>query len=158
MIFAGDVCRAAQVVRLLTRSVGAGECPAASAAIAALAVHAAAAPAAVAGASCGEPEIDIGEAAGGRRHRDQDGSQRLGTLEVERVGDKITVHRELLAQSRPARRASICAQGGRRSTMRCVRRTSKRGLKLTAWTAPPTSASTCAPPPARARRSGAVEL
>ena len=96
--------------------------------IAGLAVLSAAAPAAAQEVT-GTPQIDIGEAAAVAGTVIRDGSQKIGTLEVERLGDKITVTASF-SRRPPGRRAAICLKVAG-DDKRCVRRTSKRGLKLT---------------------------
>jgi hypothetical protein len=96
-------------------------------AIAVLAVLAVAAPA---GAQdvVGTPQIDIGEAAAVAGTVIKQGTQKIGTLEAERIGDEVTVTATFTRRP-PGRRASLCVtiDGDRR----CLRRDSKRGLKLT---------------------------
>jgi hypothetical protein len=95
--------------------------------VTALIVLAAAAPAAAQDV-VGAPQIDIGEAAAVAGTVIKVDSQRIGTLEIERVGDSITVTANFTRRP-PGRRASLCVtvDGDRR----CVRRDAKRGLKLT---------------------------
>ena len=93
-----------------------------------LAILAVAAPA-TAQEVVGEPQIDIGEAAAVAGTVIKNGSQRIGTLDVERLGDKITVTANFTRKP-PGRRASICLKVAGEDK-RCVKRTSKRGLKLT---------------------------
>ena len=75
----------------------------------------------------GVPQIDIGEAAAVAGSVIRDGSTKIGTIEVERIGDDITVI-ATFTRKPPGTRASLCMtiDGDRR----CVRRASKRGLKL----------------------------
>jgi hypothetical protein len=92
-----------------------------------LAVLAAAAPAAAQDVT-GTPQIDIGEAAAVAGTVIKQGSVKIGTLQAERVGDRITVTATFTRRP-PGARASLCVtvDGDRR----CMRRDSKRGLKLT---------------------------
>ena len=78
----------------------------------------------------GTPQIDIGEAAAVAGTVIRDGSQQIGTLEVERLGDKITVTANF-SRRPPGRRAAICLKVDRRRQAAASGRTSKRGLKLT---------------------------
>jgi hypothetical protein len=94
----------------------------------ALAVLAGAAPA-TAQEVVGTPQIDIGEAAAVAGTVIKDGSQKVGTLDVERLGDKITVTANFTRKP-PGRRAAICLKVAG-DDKRCMRRTSRRGLKLT---------------------------
>ncbi len=98
------------------------------AAITTFAVLAVAAPAS-AQEVVGTPQIDIGEAAAVAGTVIKNGSQRIGTLDVERVGDKITVT-ATFTRKPPGRRASICLKVAGEDRQ-CVKRASKRGLKLT---------------------------
>jgi hypothetical protein len=97
------------------------------AAATALLVLAAASPA-VAQDVVGTPQIDIGEAAAVGGSVIRDGAATIGTLDVERVGDQITV-KATFTRKPPGRRASLCLKvDGERQ---CVHRAAKRNLKLT---------------------------
>ena len=76
----------------------------------------------------GVPELDIGEAAAVAGTVISDGDARVGTLEVERIGDKITVT-ATFTRKPPGKRASLCLSVA--GDRHCVRRASRRGLKLT---------------------------
>jgi hypothetical protein len=76
----------------------------------------------------GTPQIDIGEAAAVGGSTIRDGAAKFGTLEVERVGDKITV-KAVFTRRPPGERASLCLSvDGERH---CVRKAARKGLKLT---------------------------
>ena|SRR5215213_8316249 len=86
----------------------------------------------------GVPQIDIGEAAAVAGSVIRDGSTKIGTIEVQRIGKDITVT-ATFSRKPPGRRASLCMtiDGDRR----CVRKVSKRGLKLSLDRSAPFTAS-----------------
>ena len=74
------------------------------------------------------PEVGIGEAAAAAGGVIRDGDTRFGTIEVERIGEKITVTAHF-SKRPPGKRASLCVTVG--GDRQCVRKASRRGLELT---------------------------
>jgi hypothetical protein len=74
------------------------------------------------------PQLEIGDGARAAGATIQRGDRSVGTIEAERVGERITVT-ATFSRKPPGRRASLCVTvAGER---RCVRRKARRGLKLT---------------------------
>ena len=90
-----------------------------------ISVLAAAAPAAAQDVTGG---LDIGEAAAVAGSVIRDGGTRFGTIEVERVGDRISV-KATFSKRPPGKRASLCVTIA--GDKECVRKAARRGVKLT---------------------------